>query len=558
MEASQRKARGREALLVGVLALVLNLAGNGRVSLWDRDEPRYAGTAREMRNSGEYVDMMFNGQPYYHKPPLLYWMMWAAYDLVGDNPFGARLVPALCGAANCLLVLAWGRRMLGSRAAFWASLIMATAPIVVFESKLATMDALLTTCVIVAQWGLWELARAPSLRAALAFWVAMAVSVLNKGPMGPAFVAASMPLSWWWGGPTAFLRRLKWLPGLALFLAIAAPWFIAIYFVSHGDFYREMVGKHVIQRMTHGMETHGGFPGYYVATILGTFYPWSALLPAAMVLAWTRRRGNPDLGFLLGWALGPLIMLESVSTKLIHYYLPAYPAAALLVAWLVDRMAGGELSWSSGRLPLRRISFVLLRWIGGTWAVLLLACSAVVPTPMKWPCLAMGLVVAVGTALAHRRLGRGEFGRGTVALAATWSVFALIGGLWLLPSAQPYRLAVSVARALREVETRGGAVPVLAAFRPPSVVVEMGRTIPELPKPKQLVDESLRRGTLVTALQPGEIEDFELDGRVRVTVLRTIVGFDVERFRNGTLHLALIEPMHPPAVARGGDVKAIR
>ena len=49
-----------------------------------------------------------------------------------------------------------------------------------------------------------------------------------------------------------------------------------------------MVGQHVIHRMTTGMEDHGGFPGYYLATSLGTFYPWSALLPAAL-----RRRLGP-------------------------------------------------------------------------------------------------------------------------------------------------------------------------------------------------------------------------------------------------------------------------
>jgi 4-amino-4-deoxy-L-arabinose transferase-like glycosyltransferase len=556
MRGSESQARWREALFVGVLALVLNLAGNGRISLWDRDEPRYAGTAREMRNRGEFVDMMFNGKPYYHKPPLLYWMMWAAYDLVGDKPFGARLVPALAGAANCLLVLAWGRRMLGDRAALWASLIMATAPIVVIESKLATMDALLTTCVIVAQWALWELARAPSWRAAAAFWVAMALSVLNKGPMGPAIVGAALPLSWWWGGPVAFLRRLKWLPGLALFAAIAAPWFVAIYVVSHGDFYREMVGRHVVFRMTHGMESHGAFPGYYTATILGTFYPWSSLLPAALVLAWAERRQNPNLGFLAGWALGPLILLECVPTKLIHYYLPAYPAAAFLVARLIDRLARGELSWSPG--PLRRVSMVLLRWIGGGWVVLLLAGVYALPGPLRWPCLALAAVLTVGTVLAHRWLGRGEFGRGTVTLTTTWSAFALIVGLWLLPAAQPYRLPVSIAHALRELEARGQAVPVLASFRPPSLIVEVGHPVPELPHPNELVDESLRVGTLAAALLPRDIEGLERDRRVRVTFLRTIEGFDIERFQSRTVRLALIEPVDRSAVARGGKARAIR
>ena len=44
-----RWRRLREPLLIGALALVLNLAGNGGVGLWDRDEPRYAVCVREMR-----------------------------------------------------------------------------------------------------------------------------------------------------------------------------------------------------------------------------------------------------------------------------------------------------------------------------------------------------------------------------------------------------------------------------------------------------------------------------------------------------------------------------
>src|SRR3954463_11856989 len=81
----------REAVLVGLLALTLNLAGNGRVSLWDRDEPRYAGCTREMRASGDWVHPTFNAEPRYHKPVLIYWLMLAGTALGGDNPFGARL-----------------------------------------------------------------------------------------------------------------------------------------------------------------------------------------------------------------------------------------------------------------------------------------------------------------------------------------------------------------------------------------------------------------------------------------------------------------------------------
>ena len=88
------RRRLREAVLIGLLALTLNLAGNARISLWDRDEPRYAGATREMRASGDWLRPTFNAEPRYHKPVLIYWLMMAGTALGGDNPFGARLVSA--------------------------------------------------------------------------------------------------------------------------------------------------------------------------------------------------------------------------------------------------------------------------------------------------------------------------------------------------------------------------------------------------------------------------------------------------------------------------------
>jgi 4-amino-4-deoxy-L-arabinose transferase-like glycosyltransferase len=106
MADSRSKASMLEAMLVVFLSLILSPAGNGRVSLRDRNVPRYAGTVREMRDCGENVDRTFNGEPYYHQPVLLDRMMWDAYDLVGDTPFNARFVPTLSGAATWVLVLA--------------------------------------------------------------------------------------------------------------------------------------------------------------------------------------------------------------------------------------------------------------------------------------------------------------------------------------------------------------------------------------------------------------------------------------------------------------------
>ncbi len=108
-----------EPIAIVLLALVLNLAGNARTGLWDRDEPRYAVCVREMRERGDWIFPTFNGEPRYHKPVLIYWLMRLGTALGGDNPFGVRLVSALAGAATVLGVTVLGRRMLGPRGGRW-------------------------------------------------------------------------------------------------------------------------------------------------------------------------------------------------------------------------------------------------------------------------------------------------------------------------------------------------------------------------------------------------------------------------------------------------------
>ena len=238
-----------------------------------------------------------------------------------------------------------------------------------------------------------------------------------------------------------------------------------------------MVGQHVLRRMTTGIEDHGGFPGYYLATSLGTFYPWSALLPAALLGAWARRRSEPVFGFLLGWVVGPLLMLECARTKLIHYYLPAYPACALLAAWLVAtlaeptrhpealaarsrlaRPAGGHRGGAGRRADG-----------GGVGLAGRDASGRASPWRSSWR---RGPRSRSGDACTGRPGGRRP------SWSTTWAAILLGAGAWLLPAAEPYRLSVIVGRHLEALSRSDGARPVLATFKPPGVVYTLGRPPP--------------------------------------------------------------------------------
>jgi 4-amino-4-deoxy-L-arabinose transferase-like glycosyltransferase len=554
-----RWTRLREAAVLVAVALTLNLAGNGRTSLWDRDEPRYATCVREMRASGNLIQPTYNGEPRYQKPVLIYWLMLAGTALAGDNPFGARLVSALAGTASCLLAWILARRMLGRRPAFLAGLMLATAPLMVAESKLATTDATLAFFILVCQAALWELGRAappldkvvvrtrlisaavPRSLIAAIFWTALALATLTKGPVAPAWIATAALASWWWGGPSACWRRLEWRRGLTLFAILTLPWYLAIGILSRGAFYREAIGFQIIERMVTGLEEHVGFPGFYVVTSLLTLHPWSALLPAALLAAWFKRRSDPALGFLLGWVVGPLVLLECMRTKLVHYYLPAAPACAMLAAWLVERLSEAEVNLR--RWPLGRISLGLLTGIGIGLTVALLAGVMVVPWPLRWPALVLAIVIGAGTLLAMERFQTGRTRLAAQGLVITWGLVLLLFGAWLLPAAEPYRISRKVGERLKVLAVRERAAPMLGIFAEPGVVYTLGRPAPHMQNLASFYARVRREGAVVLALMANELESFRKDPRGLVEACEVVEGFNIDKGRTERLHLVVVRPV---------------
>jgi 4-amino-4-deoxy-L-arabinose transferase-like glycosyltransferase len=380
----------------------------------------------------------------------------------------------------------------------------------------------------------------------------MALAFLTKGPVGPALIAVAGLVSWWWGGPTACWRRLRWRWGPLLFLLLTAPWFVAVGLISHGEFFRFALGNQVINRVASGMEEHGAFPGYYILTSLGIFHPWSAFVPAALLAAWTRRGTRPAFGFLLGWVVGPLILLECVRTKLVHYYLPAYPACALLAAWLVLEVAKDEVNLR--RYPLGRLAFGLLGGVGIGASVALIALAMVVPAHVRWPSLVLAVLMGAGTIVAMGRIYHGATERAATGLAATWAVVLLVMGAWLLPSLEPFRTPRIVGERLAVLSRTLRAQPVLLTFQEPSVIYAVGHPVPTIKIWEQFYEQLRIHGAVITPLLPHELAEFHRRPWLEAEVKETLTGFNLNKGQTQTLRFTLVRqrrstPSAPPAIA---------
>lgn len=545
---SRPARRGFDSVILALFCLVLFTAGNSRVALFDRDEPRFAQASREMIESGNWLTAQFAGEPRYDKPILIYWLMSLSYAVLEVNEFAARLPSALCGALACVAAGWWGVRHLRRRAGMAAGWILATCLLTILESKAATADACLLLWMVLALRGLYEVTQQtdrPIHR--LTFWTALALATLTKGPVAPAFVfltAAS------WGvftGEWAVFRRLRFRTGIPLYLALLLPWVVAASVTTQGGVLSVGLGHHVIRRSLEPLEGHRGFPGFYLFTPLLTFFPWVFLLPAALLSNWKTAWRRPDRLFLAAVWAGPFLMFELVQTKLVHYMLPAFPALAILLA---EHFAAClSAAAPAGCALLRRCARAAAVVLFAVFIVLVLqsgpildrAGLASLEKPAFQTIAALLLLTGTGFAL----IAGGRLRGGLACVAAGPAVFTLLLALVLAPPLRLLQPAPDAARVARELAGEGKAVAVLGASEP-SVVYYLN---PVRPRPDaHALADALRRGevgAIVVEARERSDDDRVLSddfGALGLALREAITGYNFARGELFTLHLYTPRP----------------
>ena len=338
--------RGAGLWLALACMVILALPGFFTLPPVDRDEVLFAQSSSQMLASGDPVDIRFADQPRYKKPIGIYWLQATSAAITGhpEAIWSYRLISLLGALIATAFTYKTARLALPSDQAFLAAILLASSLMLGAEARLAKTDAMLLATVAAAQYVLARLflpedrAKIPniSIYLAMGFWLALSASILIKGPIGPMVTASTLAGLCLYRRDLTLLRALKPLPGLALLLALTAPWFIAITLQSNGEFWSASLGRDMFQKLSGGRESHGWPPGSYLALIWATFWPGSILLAAALPTLW-RNRTNPLILFAFLWITPTWIIFELTPTKLIHYTLPTYPALALMTAFALTR-----------------------------------------------------------------------------------------------------------------------------------------------------------------------------------------------------------------------------
>ncbi len=324
-------------------------AALGSLNSWDRDfwapeEPDFAAVVKEMNErmrGGDGWAWLFptiGGEPYFEKPPLLYWCALLSSRTTGLDPHFAYRLPVAMACALGLAVTFWaGRRFFSERVAAGACLIQASSYLQYHAASWLLTDGIFAAAIAVAvaslgNASLWE---PGSRRWTVIGWTSLGVAALSKSvllapvlALGPVLLLLLLKR----GGPGIVreILGLRPLMGLGIYLCMVLPWYAVMFYKGGAEFFQEHIVKQHFLRLADSFSHQQPF-WYYLQTLGADFLPWSPFLPLAVYYGKTHFR-RPGPRFFTLWVLWIFVLLSCISSKQGKYLLPLWPALSLLVA----------------------------------------------------------------------------------------------------------------------------------------------------------------------------------------------------------------------------------
>ena len=358
---------------VVVLALILAV----RVGLcvftpvFDTSEARYAAMAANMARTGDFQVPRFTYKGVYQsfdgKPPLLFQAGGVCCRALGVSEFAVRL-PVLAASAVLLLLLWSAVRVLADgdgRAALLSLGVAVSSTAYYAQMGFCMTDGLLVMCVAGAVLCHAALVKTGERNWSLGVAALLGVGMVVKGPV--ALVEFGLPvfLDTAVNRRGAVLRRYRWVWGAAVFLLVAAPWFVLRAKDDPGFLYYFFVNENLLRFLVHdygdkygaGRET---FRGMAAVWLLVVTLPWSPLvlwrLWRARGNGWSVRNRAPTA--VLGWGVAGITAFWCLTSRVpVAYLIPVVP---LFAGWSVLTAGADERRFAERAFPALGVATTLV------------------------------------------------------------------------------------------------------------------------------------------------------------------------------------------------------
>jgi len=318
--------------------------------LWPVDETRYASVAWEMWLRGDFLVPYINGEPYSHKPPLLFWLIHIGWAVFGVNEWWPRLVAPLCALGAIPLLLhfqriLWKEEQEQSQSNYSVWVLFGTLLFASFTTLLM-FDLLLMDCALAGMIGVLYLKEGKRAKGLLWLGAGIGLGVLAKGPVILLHVLPAAVVAPWWA-PEVKGRLGRWyldlFLGVLIGAAIALAWALPAAYVG-GEQYRNAIFWGQTAGRVSESFAHRSPWWYYLPLLPLILFPWFVFPRFWMGLKAVK--SEKPTRFLAAWLVLTVVGFSLVSGKQGKYLVPMLPAFALLVGRALEKAPTASRWWS--------------------------------------------------------------------------------------------------------------------------------------------------------------------------------------------------------------------
>lgn len=329
--------------VLSIAAYFWNLGVN---NIWNPNEGFYADSVREMLASGNYLDLYYNYEPRFNKPPMIYWLIALSGKLFGLNEFTIRLPSALAGLGAVYLTYRIGRLLENERLGTVAAIVMMFSFQFVINARYASPAVTLTFFMTLTLFWFLKAYQERNNGYLWLSYLALGLTVLTKGYpyiiviTGIILVYLLFEVRYDWRRFFGEVWRLHPVPGLLLAIAIGMSWPLYSYLKFGDTFYQVFMDETARRALS---EDNRLQPFFYLEANTWGFIPYSLTFYLGLgYLIATRFRGflaNRVLTFGFSWFIVMLVIFTASSGKIPTYFIQGHPGMSLFTAYFIVHVA---------------------------------------------------------------------------------------------------------------------------------------------------------------------------------------------------------------------------
>lgn len=421
-------------IFILIIVLFVLFWNNNQISLWDQDEGAYAGFAKNMVETGNWLVPDFTWSEIHRKPPLHFWNIALSYQVFGINEFSVRFPSAMAILLTLIFTFYAGKKLFDQNTSLLGTLVLSTSFLVPFLAKVSVTDATLLFFTTVCAFAIIFVIKQRKFIWSIVFWISFSLALLTKGP--PIIIFSVI-----------FVFMLLVFHPNRKNLLILHPWFFfpiaclplltwgyLAWQTDNGKFITWMIDWYILRRVGGSVLGQSGPPGLHFLGLMLFFLPYLMFFPKTIGSSFKSIfKDKGDNLLLSSWLISGWLFFELLPSKLPTYIIAAHVPLALLIGKTMYQYQ------KENQRPAKTFTVIHFILLFTLYAGLIIVPFIIhLPSKFQWFCIIAGIISLTGLILQLVYYKKTGF---IVTLLATNLLFMVLIVTLILPSVDSFKNA---------------------------------------------------------------------------------------------------------------------